>query len=452
MCLAVTEDIIEIIKAFQGNNIKLDIKAIDANNIPRGNLESARLLSVSSRVNKVENDFYTLSKENIELKKDIANLKANNDELTGKVITLETSLKFITDKLAIAMPSPMVPGPDPHPHPQTLPPLPSGSDGVPSAPELPNTGDYPPSAPPLTQPDSGNEGQQVIGYQALTSPVVPNDDNSEEPNTYFSFPSSNGAAAKNSVDEGTFTQVKSKSKNKKLNSFEKHHQSIASTSSGIRNALKAYKNGCSEVMATDIGLTAASETGKSYSAMVKENRTSNNAPKTGNNGYKPKIGQAPRSATMHPHRGSSNKNNIQVNHHPNNKRRPYTAQYRKGKATDSGITIASKRPDYLNNKCLVISRVDKDITIPLLQEYINERAGRHIRFLHKPQNLAKNYATWRTIAIELNNTDYELLSKPDFWDIDIRFADYIGRRFWRNNASKMSPNERKSSMRQQWET
>ena len=155
---------------------------------------------------------------------------------------------------------------------------------------------------------------------------------------------------------------------------------------------------------------------------------------------------------MHPHRGSSNRNNIQVNHHPNNKRRPYIAQYKKGKATESGFTIASKRPDYLDNKCIVISKVERNITIPQLQKYINERAGRHIKFLYEPQNLAKNYSKWRTIAIELNNSDYELLSNPDFWSTNIRFADYIGRRFWRNNASKMSPNDRRSSMRQQWET
>ena len=330
-------------------------------------------------------------------------------------------------------------------------------------------GDFPPSAPPPPpMPDSENEGHQSVGMVSLIipaqpdaatndiaaaeAPVVSNDDNAMEPNSYISFPLSNDAAANNSLEEGTFTLVKSKSKNKKLSSAEKHHQSVTCTSSGIRNALKAYRNGCSEIMATDIGLTAASETGRSYSAMVKETRTSNNAPKAGNPRYKPKIGQEPRSATIPPHRGRPNKNNIQVNHHPNNKRRPYITQYKKGKATESGITIASKRPDYLDNKCLVISRVDKNITIPLLQEYINKRAGRHIRFLHEPQNLAKNYATWRTVAIELNNSDYELLSKPDFWDIDIRFADYIGRRFWRNNASKMSPNERKSSMRQQWET
>ena len=127
--VVLTEDIIEIFKAFESKDKKLDIKAKDASNIPLGNLESACLLSVSSRINKVEN-------ENTELKKNIASLKADNCELTGRVITLEARLKFITEKLAINLPSPRVEGPD------HLPQSPTPSGHEPTAPEIPNMGDF----------------------------------------------------------------------------------------------------------------------------------------------------------------------------------------------------------------------------------------------------------------------------------------------------------------------
>ena len=46
--------------------------------------------------------------------------------------------------------------------------------------------------------------------------------------------------------------------------------------------------------------------------------------------------------------------------------------------------------------------------------------------MYQPQNLAKDYSKWCTIAIELSSTDYDLLSSPSFWDSGIRFQDYVG--------------------------
>ena len=47
--IILTEDIIEIFKALEGNNKKLDIIAKDANSVPIDNLEAAKLMSLSSR-------------------------------------------------------------------------------------------------------------------------------------------------------------------------------------------------------------------------------------------------------------------------------------------------------------------------------------------------------------------------------------------------------------------
>ena len=64
--------------------------------------------------------------------------------------------------------------------------------------------------------------------------------------------------------------------------------------------------------------------------------------------------------------------------------------------------------------------------------------------------MAKEYSKWRTIAIELGDNDYELLSKPEFWDSNILLRDFKGRRWWRNPASNLTVDERRNSFRQQW--
>ena len=133
-----------------------------------------------------------------------------------------------------------------------------------------------------------------------------------------------------------------------------------------------------------------------------------------------------------------------------NNKRKHIVQYKKGTGTSNNNSIAAKRPSYFDNKCIVISRVDKDTTMSEFQSNINQKAGRNIQFLHKPINLAKDYASWRTIAIELNDNDYELMSNPEFRDSGILLKDYVGRRWWRNQASNLSSTQRQNAMRQQW--
>ena len=98
----------------------------------------------------------------------------------------------------------------------------------------------------------------------------------------------------------------------------------------------------------------------------------------------------------------------------------------------------------------VISKVDTKITMKEVQDYENNKVGKSIQFLHEPINLAYEYSSWRTIAIELSDNDYELLSKPEIWPSDTTLRDFTGQRWWRNKASNLTPIERKSSVRQQW--
>ena len=162
------------------------------------------------------------------------------------------------------------------------------------------------------------------------------------------------------------------------------------------------------------------------------------------------LARKPAGSTMTAQRGSSLGPNAQRKYVQHNSKRTHIIPYRKGIAVTSTNSIAAKRPVYLNNKCLVVSRIDRDTTIPQLQAYVNERSGKNIKFLYEPKNLAYEYARWRTIAIELSDEDYDLLSKPEFWEANIRIRDFVGRRWWRNPASNLSANERQNSIRQQW--
>ena len=261
--------------------------------------------------------------------------------------------------------------------------------------------------------------------------------------------SNDGAQDSNVADtqaNATFKLVKSK----KITNSEKHKRAIACQNSAVETAIKAVRAGKSDVMIRDMAANAATDTAKSYSRILIENQSKNNASIPTNSGHVPIAGRQPTAPSMPTLRGNSNRSNLQGKQCPNSNRKSHIKQYKKGIAVTSNISIAAKRPDFLENKCLVISRVSKSTTLTQLQAYVNERAGRQVKFMYQPQNLAKDYSKWRTIAIELNTLDYDLLSSPSFWDSGIRFQDYVGRRFWRNNASKMSENDRKNSLRQQW--
>ena len=64
----IIEDIIKVIKALEGHNHKLDIKATDLALIPTTRLEATRLLSITTRVDNSENSITALKEENAQLK------------------------------------------------------------------------------------------------------------------------------------------------------------------------------------------------------------------------------------------------------------------------------------------------------------------------------------------------------------------------------------------------
>ena len=70
-----------------------------------------------------------------------------------------------------------------------------------------------------------------------------------------------------------------------------------------------------------------------------------------------------------------------------------------------------------------------DFTKTEFMNYIKSIAGKNVEFLSTSRNLAKDYSNWRTIAIEISDEDYQILSNPDIWGLELRIKDFVGRRF-----------------------
>ena len=128
------------------------------------------------------------------------------------------------------------------------------------------------------------------------------------------------------------------------------------------------------------------------------------------------------------------------------------APFTKGNASPStnGINIVSQKPSYMNNKCLVIRGLDKEISRANLQAYINSVAGRNINILHD-QPISKTYSKWLTIAIETNPEDYETLNNPSLWQSGLEIREFVGWRWWRSEKPKrLTTHDIRSSLRMQW--
>ena len=110
-----------------------------------------------------------------------------------------------------------------------------------------------------------------------------------------------------------------------------------------------------------------------------------------------------------------------------------------------------KKPTFMKNKCLVISGLRKDASREDCLQYINKTVNRNINVLHI-EILAREYSPWLTIAVELNETDYELLSNINLWEKAIRIRDFIGWRFWHGQKpKKLAPHQIKGSVRMSWD-
>ena len=119
-----------------------------------------------------------------------------------------------------------------------------------------------------------------------------------------------------------------------------------------------------------------------------------------------------------------------------------------GTIAANGTSLAYVKPNIPQNKVLVVAGLGKAINRVKLQTEINRKAGRHVNLIHL-QGLSRTINQSRTVAIELDDTDYDMLSKSDFWEEGIRTWPFQGRHFWYYPKRK-SPQEARNSVRESW--
>ena len=107
-------------------------------------------------------------------------------------------------------------------------------------------------------------------------------------------------------------------------------------------------------------------------------------------------------------------------------------------------------PDHFKNKVIVISPVSKKYNQNQIKQEINRIAGKIIDYKSEIIILNKTYQDTRTIAIELNDEDYRLLSNKSIWNSNMRISEFKGRRFWRQNNMRLTISERKNAVKDSW--
>ena len=119
-----------------------------------------------------------------------------------------------------------------------------------------------------------------------------------------------------------------------------------------------------------------------------------------------------------------------------------------GTIAENGSSLAYVKQIIPKNNFLVVAGLDKTVNRERLQTEINRKAKRPVKLIHM-EGLSRTINQSRTVAIELNNNDYELLSKSDFWEPGIRTWPFVGRHFW-YDTKRPSRQEANSSVRDSW--
>ena len=231
-----------------------------------------------------------------------------------------------------------------------------------------------------------------------------------------------------------------------------HKRNVFATNAATAAAIVAIKTGSTELQAMLVGSDAAKKAIASFSKVKADKTTSNSKTKKGkakNNG----VG-IPQNSN---HSGSMPNVNAPVgmSFNPPASSAPDAvrkkAKFVRGTASDSNRSLAGELPDHFKNKVMVISPVSKDLTREQIKEEINRIAGKNINYLYEPVILNKAFQKTRTIAIELTDEDYGLLSNRNIWNPNMKISEFDGNRFWRRNSMRLTPTERKKSVRDSWQ-
>ena len=251
---------------------------------------------------------------------------------------------------------------------------------------------------------------------------------------------------------------------KKTLTKQQHIQiSKAAAMSAATASAQAMQAGKSVQEAKSVGEFAADATAKTFAEMA---RNSGGGPGTraktapaggGNGGSTPDgSGLSLGASTSTPQAPWVTVNNKKKNWLAN--KAPY--EHGKGSAMSHGGKPFSIRPrskpECLSNECLVVAGLNPELNEDEFKAEINYKAGYEIDFKFI-QILSSEDQWYLTIAIELNEADYNKLIDPNFWDPHCHIRRFRGRRWWRDDMTgprqpqkRLTYEERKNIAKAQW--
>ena len=90
----------------------------------------------------------------------------------------------------------------------------------------------------------------------------------------------------------------------------------------------------------------------------------------------------------------------------------------------------------MENKCLVVTRLDRDTTKEDLISYVNEIANKEVNIKYLQDITRKDFTKWRTIVLELSPEDYTILSDESIWDSYMGISEFSGYKYWHNDRRR----------------
>ena len=413
----VINDLMAAINAIEACTADITITAKNDDRIPVHLSEAVQINSILERLVKAETDICQLKLNLESVSNENKELRSEKQELKAEVNKLATQLSGNNSEVQgaanITHDPPPGSGPSPSAHP-----LPTSIDLTSPPPIIP---------PPSSAPTSDTPSSSLPPATTITDPPA------------SLVPSSDPSAPAHSLGSSQ-TRPKKRLTNKQI----KEVKSVRAETT-LAATVEAVSNGIPVTEAMALGEQIGNAKANTWAQVLKQ---ANNADSTVS---RPRT--TPR--TTHPRGANSEYPSLSppgaTANVANRSKLAKTAPYKRGNATSTENNMVMQKPTFMNNKCLVISGLRKDASREECLEYINKTANRKIDVLHI-EILAREYSPWLTIAVELNTTDYELLTDINLWNKAIRIRDFIGWRFWHGERpKKLAPHQIKGSVRMSWE-
>ena len=239
--------------------------------------------------------------------------------------------------------------------------------------------------------------------------------------------------------------VKQRPKPMPRNVSLRHQRNITAQRMAAATSALAVANGLPNDMAISLGTMAADCVAKNYTTKQQAISYADSIKLGNGNTVKPPaiIAAASKVPQQTPPTNAGHRDRFNKKHKFNS-----TCTIGTGTIAPNGSSLAYVKPVIPKNKVLVVAGLDKKVNNERLQDHIDKQAGRHVNMIHVI-GLNRTINQSRTVAIELDDADYDELSKSVFWEPSIRTWPFKGKHFW-YYPKRCTQQEASKSVRESW--